>query len=303
MDVEPIPTTTASAVASARMPASLRSPTSRSFGHLRSGVNPADLLARRRAASPTAAVTRCQPDGRQVERTQQDRHQQGGHPVRSPTSGPAAPAPRSGGRPPPPAPRSAPAAARSATSRLVESITSSSSMVHEPGGVLQVVGELAPRPDTLQECLPVLSKVLIANRGEIAVRVIRTCRELGIDDRGRLLRPGPRRPSRAAGGRGVRPRRPDGGRELPGHGQDPRHRRPDPAPTPLHPGYGFFAENADFARAVTEAGVTWIGPPPEAIEVMGDKISSRLAAQRADVAGVPGTTEVLTVGRRGRRLR
>ena len=62
----------------------------------------------------------------------------------------------------------------------------------------------------------------------------------------------------------------------------------------LHPGYGFFSENADFARAVTDAGVTWIGPPPAAIEVMGDKISSRLAAQRANVAGVPGTTEVLT---------
>jgi acetyl-CoA/propionyl-CoA carboxylase biotin carboxyl carrier protein len=62
----------------------------------------------------------------------------------------------------------------------------------------------------------------------------------------------------------------------------------------LHPGYGFFSENADFARAITQAGVTWIGPPPAAIEVMGDKISSRLAAERADVESVPGTTEVLT---------
>jgi acetyl-CoA/propionyl-CoA carboxylase biotin carboxyl carrier protein len=58
----------------------------------------------------------------------------------------------------------------------------------------------------------------------------------------------------------------------------------------VHPGYGFFSENADFARALTAAGVVWIGPPPEAIEVMGDKISSRLAAQRSGVESVPGTT-------------
>src|SRR5262245_3208472 len=59
----------------------------------------------------------------------------------------------------------------------------------------------------------------------------------------------------------------------------------------VHPGYGFFSENADFARAITERGVTWIGPPPEAIEVMGDKISSRKAAAAADVASVPGTLD------------
>ena len=62
----------------------------------------------------------------------------------------------------------------------------------------------------------------------------------------------------------------------------------------MHPGYGFFSENADFARAITAAGVTFIGPPPEAIEVMGDKISSRLAAEAAGVSGVPGRTEPLT---------
>ena len=62
----------------------------------------------------------------------------------------------------------------------------------------------------------------------------------------------------------------------------------------VHPGYGFFSENTDFARAITDRGVTFIGPPPEAIEVMGDKISSRLAAEKAGVAGVPGRSEPLT---------
>jgi acetyl-CoA/propionyl-CoA carboxylase biotin carboxyl carrier protein len=62
----------------------------------------------------------------------------------------------------------------------------------------------------------------------------------------------------------------------------------------VHPGYGFFSENTDFARAITGLGVTFIGPPPEAIEVMGDKISSRLAAEKAGVAGVPGRSEPLT---------
>src|SRR4029079_4200532 len=62
----------------------------------------------------------------------------------------------------------------------------------------------------------------------------------------------------------------------------------------VHPGSGFFSENADFARTVSASGVTWIGPPPEAIEVMGDKISSRLAAQRSKVAGVPGTTQPIS---------
>ncbi len=62
----------------------------------------------------------------------------------------------------------------------------------------------------------------------------------------------------------------------------------------VHPGYGFFSENADFARAITQRGVTFIGPPPSAIDIMGDKISAREAAEKVDVAGVPGTTDLLT---------
>tara|TARA_B110000014_G_scaffold259673_1_gene247913 strand:+ start:2148 stop:3821 length:1674 start_codon:yes stop_codon:yes gene_type:complete len=61
----------------------------------------------------------------------------------------------------------------------------------------------------------------------------------------------------------------------------------------VHPGYGFYSENAEFARAITERGVTFIGPPPAAIEVMGDKISARLAAEKVGVEGVPGTTEII----------
>jgi acetyl-CoA/propionyl-CoA carboxylase, biotin carboxylase, biotin carboxyl carrier protein len=139
----------------------------------------------------------------------------------------------------------------------------------------------------------VLSKILIANRGEIAIRVMRTCRELGIASvavYSELDRDA------------AHVRYADEAYALGGQTAAESYLNTEmilaaiakSGADGVHPGYGFFSENADFARAVTSSGVAWIGPPPEAIEVMGDKISSRLAAQRAEVVSVPGTTTPIT---------
>jgi acetyl-CoA/propionyl-CoA carboxylase, biotin carboxylase, biotin carboxyl carrier protein len=139
----------------------------------------------------------------------------------------------------------------------------------------------------------VLNKILIANRGEIAVRIIRTCREMGIatvavySDLDREA---------------LHVRMADEAYALGGETAAESYLNTEAILAAIeksgadgvHPGYGFFSENTDFARAITGLGVTFIGPPPEAIEVMGDKISSRIAAEKAGVAGVPGRSEPLT---------
>ena len=130
-------------------------------------------------------------------------------------------------------------------------------------------------------------RVLIANRGEIAVRIARTLRRLGIEvvavhtppDAGALHVRGADRVVALSDREGrsgyldveqiVAAARRTGAQAV-------------------HPGYGFLAESADAARACAQAGLAWVGPPPEAIELLGDKIASKRTAREANVPVVPG---------------
>jgi acetyl-CoA/propionyl-CoA carboxylase, biotin carboxylase, biotin carboxyl carrier protein len=143
------------------------------------------------------------------------------------------------------------------------------------------VPKVSPRP---------LRKVLIANRGEIAVRVIRACRDAGLGSVAVYADP-----DRDA----VFARMADEAFALGGSTAGESYLNVSKllevagraGADAVHPGYGFLAENAEFAQAVIDAGLTWIGPSPQAIRDLGDKVTARHIARRAGAPLVPGTKE------------
>ena len=138
--------------------------------------------------------------------------------------------------------------------------------------------------------MPTISRLLVANRGEIAVRIFRACRELGITSIAIYSEI-----DRDAYHLGFADEAYFVGDTPPAdsylniaHILDCARRGRAQA---VHPGYGFLAENPGFAEAVIDAGLIWVGPPPEAIRAMGDKVAARRVAARAEVPTVPGTLE------------
>src|SRR5262249_23851305 len=139
-------------------------------------------------------------------------------------------------------------------------------------------------------------RVLIANRGEIAVGIIRACRDLGLQTVAVYS---------DADARATHVRLADAAVRLGPPPPTESYLRLDAIvdaaratnADAVHPGYGFLAERASFARAVRDAGLVFVGPEPDAIEALGDKLHARLLAREAGVPIVPGTIEPATIDR------
>ena len=135
-----------------------------------------------------------------------------------------------------------------------------------------------------------ITKVLVANRGEIAVRVIRAARDAGIASVAVYAEPDADAPfvtladeAFALGGQTSAESYLDFSKILDAASKS--------GADAIHPGYGFLSENAEFAQAVIDAGLTWIGPSPKSIADLGDKVTARHIAERADAPMAPGTKD------------
>lgn len=146
-----------------------------------------------------------------------------------------------------------------------------------------------------------MNKILVANRGEIALRIMRSCREMGIKtvaiyseadrnapfvkyaDEAVCIGPPPSNQSYLLGDKII-----EVAKQLDVDG--------------IHPGYGFLSENADFATAVKKAGLIFIGPSPEAMDIMGDKLSAKAAAKKYKIPMVPGSEGAISSVQEGKEV-